>query len=329
MFDVITFGSASQDIFVLPKHITALKYEKSLQQKEVCFPFGSKIDVQDILFHSGGGGTNTAATFALQGFKVAYCGVTGSDMFGLQIAKELKKRNISTSLLAMTTKKATNQSIIIANQNQDSTILAYRGASDMMDKSRIPWAKLKTAWLYLAPLSGLLCDNFEDLVSFAKEHKVKVAANPGLAQLSLARFADIALNIDILFLNEEEASFLTKIPREQQDAIFKKIDAMCPGIAVMTRGAEGVMVSDGTHLYSAKPHMDREIVETTGAGDAFASGFVSEYMRTQDIGKSIQLGMANSAGCLGHIGAKPGLLKKGQEYFAVEVSKKEINTTKA
>src|SRR6185436_7671173 len=113
MFDIITFGSATRDILAKPKQLTSLKYEKSESQKEVCFPFGSKIDIDDMQFTSGGGGTNTAATFALQGFKTAYCGTIGVDLAGQEIINELKNLKINTSLVVKTDKKITNHSVVI------------------------------------------------------------------------------------------------------------------------------------------------------------------------------------------------------------------------
>lgn len=330
-FDIITFGSATQDILVEPKKLTSLKYiKKSQKREEVCFPMGSKIEVEDIKFYSGGGGTNTAATFALQGFKTAFCGVVGDDISGKKIINELKQLSINIGLVSKTTQKPTNHSIIIFGNDSDRTIFAYRGAAELMDKNGIPWGKLKTKWMYLAPLTGLLClpagrqatTPFEEILDFAKEHDIKTAVNPSMAQLGMERFPEIAKKIDILILNQEEASFLTKIPLENEKEIFKKIDEICPGVAVMTKGGEGVVVSNGKHIYSAKPHLERSIVDTTGAGDSFASGFLSDYMRSNgDIEKAIQLGLANSAGCLSQVGAKNGLLKKGDSFVRVSVSK--------
>ena len=325
MFDIITFGSATKDIVVKPKNLTSLKYTKASASQEVCFPFGSKIDIEEIHFNTGGGGTNTAATFAKQGFKTAFCGVVGQDLSGQELINELKSLKIDTRFVVKTEKKATNHSIVVlGNMKEDRTILAYRGAAELLEKSQIPFKKLHTKWLYLAPLSGQLCDSFEDLVNFAFERKIKIAVNPGLAQLSLTRFKEITKRIDVLILNQEEASFLTKIPYEQEHEIFQKIDAMCPGVVVMTKGGSGVTVSDNTYLYSAVPPVDRNIVDTTGAGDAFGSGFVSEFMKTGSIESAIQLGMANSVGCLSQIGAKQGLLKKGEGFEKAEVIKEVV-----
>ena len=323
MFDIITFGSATKDILVRPKNVTILKYGKSAGSgADVCLPLGSKIDVDSIEFHTGGGGTNTAATFAKQGFKTAFCGMIDSDSSARELLNALKKFKINTSLVLKTNKKPTNQSIIIFSENQDRTILVYRGASELMDSKSIPWDQLKSEWLYLAPLSGLLCDSFGELVDFAVKNNIKIAANPGIAQLSLPNFTEIAKKINILILNQEEASFLTKVPLGDEKEIFKKISGISGGVVVMTKGGEGVTVSDGKNLYSAKPHLERKIVDTTGAGDAFGAGFVSEFIHTDgDIEKAIQLGMGNSAGCLSEVGAKNGLLKKGQEFYRVPVTK--------
>lgn len=325
MFDIITFGSATEDILIKPKKLTVLKYNKDFKTGQgVCFPLGSKIDVEDMQFTSGGGATNTAATFIKQGFKTAFCGMVGNDLAGKKIIAELKKLKINTSFVFKTDKKLTSHAVVIL-EDKERTILVYRGASELLGTKEIPWQKLKTKWIYLAPLSGLLCNNFEMIVNFAKKNEIKIAANPGIIQLSLKNFSEIAKKIDLLILNQEEASFLTKISFNNEEEIFKSINTMCPGVTVMTKGADGVVVSDNTYLYSAKPHPDRKIVDTTGAGDSFASGFLSDFIRSNgNIEKSIQLGMANSEGCLSEIGAKNGLLKKGQKFRNVEVLKEKI-----
>ncbi|MEK7124696.1 MAG: carbohydrate kinase family protein, partial [Patescibacteria group bacterium] len=323
--DIITFGSATRDIFVKPKNLTVLKYSGDFSaDKGVCFPLGSKIELSDIRFSSGGGGTNTAATFAKQGFKTAFCGVIGEDVSGKDLLKELAQLGIETKLVLTTNKKVTNHSIIISGGTMDRTILAYRGASEQMLKEDVPWKKLKTKWLYLAPLSGLLCDIFGDIMAFAKKNGIKVAVNPGIQQLGLPKekLGEILKMVDVLFLNQEEASFLTKIPYKDEVNIFKKIDEICPGVAVMTKGGNGVIVSDGNFLYSAVPPPNRVIIDTTGAGDSFASGFMSDFIRhSGDIEKAVQLGIANSSGCISKPGAKEGLLEKDQPFERVKVIK--------
>jgi len=344
MYDIITFGSAAQDIHVKSKAFKILKDPSaSSGQAEtifstgegICLALGSKIDVEDITYTTGGGGTNTAATFAKQGFRTAFCGAIGIDLSGLEIVRELKHLRIDTRFVVKKKEKHTNSSIIISNTGEDRTILVYRGASDLLNKEDIRWKKLRKArWFCIAPLAGEQLNIFEDVVNFAYENKIKVAANPSKQQLSLPqeKLKNILQKVDILFLNQEEASFLTKIPFEDEHEIFKKIDEICPGIAVMTKGGEGVVASDGKYIYSAKPNPNRKIVDTTGAGDSFAAGFLSDYIRyngdtsaslSASIEKAIQLGLANSEANLSQVGAKTGLLEKNAKFERAKVLKEE------
>lgn len=325
MYDIITFGSAARDIYLKSGSFKIIKDDNGFVTGEgICLPLGSKIEVEDIMFMSGGGGTNTAATFAKQGLKTAFCGAIGVDTSGLEIVRELKSLLIDTKFVVKKKEKRTNHSVIISNAGGDRTILVYRGASDMLTSEDVVWKKIKSKWVYLAPMTGLLCDMFSEIVSFAKENGIKVAVNPSKQQLELPpeKLKEILKNVDILFLNQEEASLLTKVPFTDEVEIFKKIDEICHGVAVMTKGGEGVVVSDGKYFYSALPHNDRKIIDTTGAGDAFASGFLSDYIKYEgDIEKAVQLGLANAEANLMEIGAKTGLLNKDSEFERVKVLK--------
>jgi len=328
MYDIITFGSATQDIHLKSRSFKILNDEKDfVTGKGICLPFGSKIEIENIDFSSGGGATNTATTFAKQGFKTAFCGAIGADAAGLEIVRELRHLRIDTRFLVKKKEAHTNYSVIISEDSGDRTIMVYRGASDLFSEKDINWKRIKNAkWFYLAPLTGMMCDSFEHIVNFAKENKIKIAINPSKQQLSLPKekLKDILQKIDMLFLNQEEASFMTGISFKEENEIFKKIDELCSGIAIMTKGGEGVTVSDGKYLYSASPHPERKIVDGTGAGDSFASGFLSDFIRCNgDIEKAIQLGMANSEANLAEVGAKTGLLNKNSEFERVTVTKEE------
>src|SRR3989344_99573 len=316
MYDIITFGSASQDVFLKSKKFLPVLGKIFATGKGICLPLGSKIEIGDIFFTSGGGGTNTAATFANQGFKVVYCGMVGRDNFGELLVKELKEIKISTDLVRQTKSKPTALSVILTYPGKDRTILVYRGASDFLKKNDLPWPELKkTKWFYLAPFSGPLADATENLVNFASKNNIKIAFNPGYSQLTMPRpvLARILKKIDILILNREEASLLADIPYQKEKEIFGKIDQLAGGITIMTKGGEGVTVSDGRHFYYAKS-LGTKMVDGTGAGDAFGAGFVSGMIQQDDIVYAIQLAMANSGSCITKLGAKEGLLRKGAKW---------------
>lgn len=323
MFDVIVFGSATQDIYLKSKKFVPQPNKNFKLGKSICLPAYSKMKIDEAVFSSGGGGTNAAATFANLGLKVAYCGIVGSDYLGNLIIAELKKLKIDTSFVKKTNEKPTNISVILSYPNGEKTILVYRGASDLLRLKDIPFSKIKNSrWFYLAPFAQRFADITEDLVNFAKRNKIRVVLNPGYDQLILPRkiLERILAKVDILILNQEEASILTKIPYQKEKAIFKKLDELVHGICIMTKGPKGAIVSDGKYLYRAKS-LNKKPADTTGAGDSFNSGFLAGFIKTNNISFALQLAMANSAFCLREMGAKKGLLKKGQKWPRAKITK--------
>ncbi len=310
---IVTFGSAAWDAFVGLKQKAETVVSEKFINKGICFNLGSKIDVDNLFFASGGAGANTATTFANQGFKTAYVGVVGDDIYGAEIIRELKQRGVNVKFVRKTNLKPTNYSIIFSSE-QDRTIFAYRGASELFEIKDIP--KIKADWFYIAANKMA-----KEIIDFAFENKIKIAFNPGNAQLALPELPEILKKIDVLILNQEEASILTKVPFRNESAIFKTIDDMCPGIAIMTKGVDGVVVSDGKMLYRAGSP-DVKVVERTGAGDAFGSGFISGLIHSKgDVESAIQLGLANSVSCIQQVGAKNGLLEKNAKFEKVRIIK--------
>ncbi len=330
MLDIITFGSATLDIFVRDKEFSFKKDKRLFTEKGVFFPLGTKIDIDELYFSSGGGGTNVAASFAQQGFKTAYCGMLGSDPAGEQIKKDIQDLKVDTGLISRTDKKPSNHSIVLSVPGKDRTILIYRGASELLSFNDIPWKKIKTrlrtgGWFYLAPMSGKLSKHFEKIVDFGFKNGIRIAVNPGNSQLELPKkkIEKILEKTNILNLNQEEAAFLTGIPYRKEKEIFKKIKSFYSGTFIMTKGTAGATVSDGKYIYEVGI-MDSKVADRTGAGDSFSAGFVSGIMRKNNIEYALQLASANATSCLKKWGAKNGLLKKGQSFRKIKVRRNEI-----
>jgi len=316
MFDIITFGSATWDISLTLSGKKVKDNADLIIDKGIYFNLGSKISIRDMYFGFGGGGVNTATTFKKQGFKVAYCGSVGDDIPGKEIIEYLKKTGIDSSFVKKAS-KPTNNSVILHIPGQDRTILVYRGASEMLKRSDIQWGKLKSPWFYLAPLSGKLSILTEDIVDFAKKNDIKVLANLGNSQIltAKAKLRNILNKIDILLLNKEEASLLTGVDYKKEQEIILKTNAMHKGLNVITKGEEGVVVSDGKKVYEAKLKKFN-IVDATGAGDSFGSGFVSGLIKSNyDIEYAIRLGLTNSKRCLLERGSTNGLLAAKDNYL--------------
>jgi len=338
MFDVITFGSATRDIFVRSKEIKVINSQEFITGKALAVEAGGKIYVDELVFATGGGGTNCATTFALQGLKTAYVGLIGNDPGGLEIFRELNNLGVNCSFIKTTEKAKTPYSIILSSprnsaqltsepasqarqSSQDKSvmggersILVYEGASHLLAEEDVPWNEIKQAkWFYLSGLSGESSKVFEPIISFAAANKIKVAVNPGHDQLTkdLLVLKNLLSKIDILLVNQEEASLITGSDFKNETELFSKFDGIVSGLAVMSKGKDGVAVSDGKNIYRAGiPSSD--YVDRTGSGDAFGAGFVSAIICDEDIETAIQLGTANATATIQRIGAKNGLLKKGE-----------------
>ena len=328
MFDIITFGSATIDTFLklAKKDYQILKKDKSSNQRTFCIPLGAKLLVDELSILSGGGGTNTACTFSKQGFKVIYVGKVGQDKSGEHIIEELKEFKVGTEFIKKDNKKVTAFSVILCTSVGERTVLVYKGACHFMEKNDIPWNKIKnTKWFYLAPLSGKTSKLFKLLVNFAKKNNIKIAANLGNSQINLDRkiLNPILSKLDVLILNKEEASLLTKVSVEKK--MIKKLCSLCKGIIVVTKGKKGSIVSDGKYIFKAgiPPILAKE---ATGAGDSYASGFISGLLKKNSIEYAIELATANSTNCTQKIGAKNGLLPKNKwgSWPKVKVNKKRL-----
>lgn len=314
MFDVVTFGSATRDIFVRSKDLKIIESPEFLTGKGLAVEAGAKVYIEELVFASGGGGGNSAATFALQGLKTAYVGLIGNDPGGLEIFKELSNFGVDCTFLKTTDKAGTPYSIILSAPGKERSILVYGGASYRLMVDDMPWGKIKDAkWIYIAGLSGESAKVFEPIVNFAAENKIKLAVNPGHDQLTkdLEILKKLLNKIDILFVNQEEASVICGIDYKNEEELFKKFDELVSGMAIMNKGPQGVAVSDGKNIYRAGIP-ESGYVDRTGAGDAFGSAFVAVIIRGGTIEEAIQLGTANATSTIQHIGAKNGLLKKGE-----------------
>ncbi|OHA67650.1 MAG: hypothetical protein A3D59_03735 [Candidatus Wildermuthbacteria bacterium RIFCSPHIGHO2_02_FULL_47_17] len=323
-YDIITFGSGTRDVYLVGKNFKIVEEKKFFGGKGIAVSLGSKIEIDNIMFHTGGGATNAAVTFKKQGFKVSWCGMVGKDIGGSEILRQLKDLGIDTKFVFRTDKAPTNYSVILSSPqapDKERTILVYRGASSELSSNMIPWSKLAADWFYLAPLSGKLAKLFPQLVNYGKTNGIKIAMNPGATQLNMKDDAlkSILPKADALFLNQEEAVLAARMPYRSDRGILKKLSNMCGGVIVVTKGPLGAVATEGKRMFTI-PIIKTKVVDRTGAGDSFCSGFLSEFIRTKNIEKSLQFGMANSAVNIAKWGAKEDLLERGEKFKKMPVA---------
>jgi len=312
MFDVITIGSATRDAFVKSKAFKVLQTKQFSTGKALGISLGSKVHVDELNFYIGGGAVNTSLTFARQGLKAAAFAVVGKDPGGEEVVRVLKEEGVSRELVHIDTKDHTSYSIVLTAGKSGRSILRYDGA--VWHFPEVPKKLSQTKWLYINHLGGESVKLLPQIFKLAKEKKLKVAWNPGSTQIEKAKVAirPYLPLVDVFLVNQEEASRCTGIAYQKRDKIFEKLDEWVRGVVIMTRGSEGVDVSDGITKWSSGVLPLRNVIDRTGAGDAFGSAFVASIIqKPNDVELAIQSASANATSVLQEYGAANGLLKKG------------------
>lgn len=294
MYDIITFGGAVVDAFVYT-NVQEIK-------KEMCYPIGEKIAINKLHFSTGGAGTNSAVAFAKLGLKVGAIIKVGKDSNASLILDELKKNKIS--FLGKQEEGQTDFSVVLDSHEHDRTILTYKEKSNDISLSDISLKDLKTKWFYFSATDNQSLDTQKALALYASKNNIKIAYNPSsyLTKKGASHIKKILDHTEILILNEDEAKDL--VP---QGDLFKGLHALGPKIVCITLGGKGNKVSDGSHTLTSIPRKIK-IAERTGAGDAFASGFVTGIIKTNDIETAVKIGSLNAESVIQIAGAKNGLL---------------------
>lgn len=312
-YDIITIGSATRDVYLQSDDLQVIKSDEFVTGEGVCVSSGSKVTVDEIHFTTGGSAVNAAVTFAQQGFKASILCKVGNDSRGISVKNRLEEIGVDTNHIVQSPDLLTAYSVVVHNPSGERSIFVYRGAASSFGKAEFNFDTLKeTDWIFITHMGGNSAEIFEPLLKTANENEVKVALNPGSTQLKMGEdLVPLLQFVNILFVNQEEAAMLTGIDYKKENEVFKKLDEwMGDGLAVMTKGPEGVTVSDGKKQWDAPALKEPVFVDRTGAGDAFASGFTSAIMRNDSVEEAIQLGSANATADLAEWGANRGLLTK-------------------
>ena len=308
MYDVITIGAATQDVFLLSDGFH-LMLSPTMKRMCECFPLGEKINVEHVDFETGGGATNSAATFRNLGFKVAVAARTGDDSAGDFIRKDLAVRDIRRQFIRIVKGGASGYAAILLTPHGDRTALVQRGVSASFTASDIPWNALRARWLYVTSLGGNL-KLLKRLFAAACARGIQIAFNPGMQELKFG-LKDVRAHCSaahILLLNCDEASHLAQGEGNVQ-RLRRCLHTHRQNAVVVTDGERGAYYWDSRLFLHARARPVK-VVNSTGAGDAFGSGFISGILRWRDPVHALQLATLNAAGTIQEMGAKRGLLTR-------------------
>ena len=327
MYDFITIGSATQDVFVQSDVASIVTVSQMAKKSEfMSFPYGAKTEIADFSKNLGGGAVNTATNFANLGCKTSTIIKLGNDELNNIIKLKLAKSGIDIMNIIDSNKYLTGFSIILVSFQGDRTVLAHRGANAHVHEKEVNFNALKNSrWVYVSPLSGDSNKILDKISKFCEENKINLAINAGTTALKKGAkyFSKILKTAQIVVMNKEEATLVTKIQIRQDTkevkfskeeihpdivAMLKALRGNTEAIVVITDGKNGVYCYDGKKIYLC-PTYPAAVVSTLGAGDAFSSTFCASMDKYNwDIEKALKYATVNSASVCTHFGAQEGFL---------------------
>lgn len=258
---------------------------------------------------SGGSAANTAACLASLGASVEFTGKVRDDGLGRVFTHDIRAAGVRFQVEAATAGPGTGRCLVMVTPDAEKTMCTNLGAGALltaadMDADAIASAKV----LYL---EGYLCGKpetdpaVERAVSVARDRGTLVAlsgSDPAWVELKRSALDALLDRVDIFFGNEAEACGLTGT--DSAEAALVALSHRCQTVAI-TLGAHGSIVAHASEVVSVPAAPVTQVVDTTGAGDSFAAGFLYGVVRDSGPETSARLGAIAAAEIVSHLGARP------------------------
>lgn len=303
MLDVLTVGGAVNDIFLVSNDFAPTIHDR---QPFLQLPAAVKLDVPDIGNDVGGGAMNAAVTFARTGSKVGCLAKVGADGAAEQIRHALDAEGIENRLLVDKTHQ-TGVTVVLKGPNGEDSMLTHRGAGYEYTKTFVEQAAVDCAWFYISSLAGSI-DTLQQVVRQAALQGSRIAANPGNLEIGKrARLLRILKQVDVVILNQDEAERLFQTTGVKR--CMKAARRAGWHTVVITEGARGSWVLDGSYLYHAPLYKRVSVVDRTGAGDAYGAGLIAAIARGKSMQEAMSFASANATSVIGYLGARAGVLR--------------------
>jgi sugar/nucleoside kinase (ribokinase family) len=259
---------------------------------------------------SGGSAANTIVGVASLGGRAQYIGKVRDDQLGQVFTHDLRSTGVRYETPPATSGPPTGRCLIMVTPDAQRTLNTFLGASvhlgpEDVDQTIVARARI----LYL---EGYLFDPpraqqaFREAARQAHAASRKVAltlSDPFCVDRHRAAFLDLVeRHVDILLANEAEICSLYAV--KEFDAALQRVRGHCD-IAALTRSEHGSVVVTGDDVHVVPAHRVAKVVDTTGAGDLYAAGFLFGLSRGRDLVTCARVGSLAAAEVIAHVGARP------------------------
>jgi sugar/nucleoside kinase (ribokinase family) len=308
MDKVLGIGNALVDIMTkLPDDSILAKFSlkkgsMQLSERDFAETINKATEQYEKFQSSGGSAANAIHGLASLGAATGYIGKVGNDAFGEFFSNDMKANSINPIMLK--SKTDTGRAIALISPDSERTFATYLGAAVELSENDLSAEQFK-GYQYLH-IEGYLVFNhalMNKAAQLAKENNMKVSldmASFNVVEANLAFLKEYVRNyVDIIFANEEEAKAYTG--KEPEDALHEIAD-QCQ-IAVVKIGSKGSLVKNNGQVYRIEPFKANSI-DTTGAGDLYASGFLFGLVNKMPIEKCGRIGSLCASKVIEVIGSK-------------------------
>lgn len=289
--DIVGLGALNFDILLKVNRLLTKEHEGRVG-KETCAP--------------GGSAANTIYGLAKLGLKTGFIGAVGNDWEGKTIVASFKSVGVNTAGIKILPEERTGLAVGIVDRYGRRVLYILPRANSHLSSAHIDIDDIhKAKILHLTSFADRKELELQKKL-LKKIPKAKITFGPGTlySKMGLKCLQPIIQRAEIIFLNQEELKMLTKSKSYVEGA--KKLIAHGCKIVALTLGKKGCYVTDGKKNYHVKS-VKTKVLDLTGAGDAFAAGFLYGYVKGKNLIECGKIGNVVAAHCVSKFGAREGL----------------------
>ena len=319
MARIVSLGSALQDVYLID-HDDLVPTEIGNEAIFGKVLVGSKVDIDRISYEVGGGGVNSAITFARHGHEAILMANIARDPAGSAVTRMLSREGVDDSYLGFLERKTTGTSVILLDSKSgERTILTCRGASEQFGNlSESDLEFIKPDWLYVTTLRGDI-PTLEGFFKKAHEMNIKVMFNPGVREIEQkSALTRLLKYVDILNVNKREAAEI--VPGTMLTELLYRLQNYVDTV-IITDGPMGGIAGNGEEVYRFGIYEDKKVHDATGAGDAFGSGFLASIAGGKSFRSALIFASANSTAVVSKLGANKGILTGSERLHPMPIQK--------
>lgn len=303
MVDLLSIGTVTIDLYYKGESLTQEKGHFELA-------IGGKYFADYFYQGLGGGGANVAIGVRNNELSSALLAKIGNNPFKKIITEKLDESDVQYKDYCQFEDEYTNISSVLLTEKGEKTIINYRTPHQHVISCDDDYALIKKAKsLYMGNLSRVALQERVSILKYAKENGVMTFLNINVtdARRSIDQISQLLEYVDVFIINTYEFADVVKTSYESIDFHSKVTAKYKPfkpeQLVVVTDGAKGSYAYFDNKVYHKPAIKDVKVVDTTGAGDGFTAGFISEYIKSKDIDASMKNGAEYAAKILRKLGS--------------------------